>query len=80
MALMKADDSARLNTAYRQRQMEDPALGDLLDAPAQLGHIFSNRLRHARHVICGAGGSAQRERLPGSSEHSATRQLGVTAW
>jgi hypothetical protein len=50
------------------------------DAPAQLGHIFSNRLRHARHVICGAGGSAQRERLPGSSEHSATRQLGVTAW
>jgi hypothetical protein len=33
-----------------------------------------NRLRHARHVICEAGGSAQLEPLPGSSAHSAMRQ------
>ena len=50
------------------------------DPTPRAGYILSSRLRHAWQVTRGAGGSAHPERLPGSSEHSAMRQCGVTAW
>jgi hypothetical protein len=38
-----------------------------------------SRCRHTEHVTSGAGGSAHPELLPGSTEHSAMRQCGLTA-
>jgi hypothetical protein len=44
-----------------------------------LVYSLSNRRRHAGHVTSAPGGSAHPERLPGSSEHNAILQCGVTA-
>jgi len=78
-ALVQIDaDATAKNTRVAQQAVQSKLRG--LYSPGGSACILSSRCKHFAQVTSAAGGSAHPELLPGSTEHSAMRQCGLTAW